>query len=112
MKLFKIAAVSALLLAAGCGSKEAAGPSGEYTGTAKGFGGDVTVTLTLDNGRITKAEIAGDQETPDVGGAAMEELAKALADKGSAEIDGISGATFTSNAVIEAAEAALAEANK
>ena len=50
------AVVSVSLLGYGCGSKPAsstAGVSGEFTGTAKGMGGDVTVTLTLTDGKIT-----------------------------------------------------------
>ncbi len=52
------AVVSVSLLGYGCGSKPAsstAGVSGEFTGTAKGMGGDVTVTLTLTDGKITGA---------------------------------------------------------
>ena len=44
------------------------------TGTAEGFGGDVTVTLTVEDGAITACTITGDDETPDIGGAALEEL--------------------------------------
>ena len=50
------AVVSVSLLGYGCGSKpvsSTAGVSGEFTGTAKGMGGDVTVTLTLTDGKIT-----------------------------------------------------------
>ena len=105
--------ISALLCLglAGCGSSssstEPKGPTGEYSGTAVGFGGDVKVTLKLDNGTITEAVIEGEQETPDVGQAAFEQLAGQLKEANSAEIDGVSGATFTSNAVKEAAAAAL-----
>ena len=48
------AVVSVSLLGYGCGSKSAStagGVSGDFTGTAKGMGGDVTVTLTLEDGR-------------------------------------------------------------
>ena len=52
------AVVSVSLLGYGCGSKPASstagGVSGEFTGTAKGMGGDVTVTLTLTDGKITE----------------------------------------------------------
>lgn len=80
------------------------------TAEAPGFGGAVSVTLTVEDGKITAAEITGDSETPEVGGAALEPLAEQLVAAGNAEIDGVAGATFTSNAVKEAAAAALAKA--
>ena len=79
------------------------------TAEAPGFGGAVSVTLTVEDGKITAAEISGDSETPDVGGAALEPLADQLVTTGNADIDGVAGATFTSNAVKEAAAAALAQ---
>lgn len=89
----------------------AAGPSGTFTASADGFGGPVSVTLTLENGKITASEIVGDSETASIGGAALETLQKQLVDTNSAEIDGVAGATVTSNAVKSAAAAALAAAN-
>lgn len=80
-----------------------------YTAEAPGFGGAVTVTLTVEDGKITDATVTGDSETPEVGGAALEPLAAQLVAAGNAEIDGVTGATFTSNAVKEAAAAALAQ---
>lgn len=89
----------------------AAGPSGTFTASADGFGGPVSVTLTLENGKITASEIVGDSETASIGGAALETLQQQLVDANSAEIDGVAGATVTSNAVKSAASAALAAAN-
>ena len=84
---------------------------GTYTASAQGFGGAVDVTFTVgDNGGITNVEITGDSETPDVGGAAIPDLAAQLLEAQSAEIDGVSGASMTTGAVKEAAAAALAEA--
>lgn len=79
------------------------------TGTAKGFGGDVTVTLTRENGAIVDVKISGEKETPEIGGAALAELATQLRTAGKADIDGVSGATITSTAVKEAAAQALGE---
>ncbi|MCR5448836.1 MAG: FMN-binding protein [Solobacterium sp.] len=115
MKSAKVLLSALLCLGlAACGSDssstEPKGPTGEYSGTAVGFGGDVKVTLTLDNGTIKEAVIEGKDETPDVGQAAFEQLSGQLKEANSAEIDGVSGATFTSNAVKEAAAAALESA--
>ena len=80
------------------------------TAEAPGFGGPVSVTLTVEDGVITEASIAGDSETPTVGGAALEALEAQLVEAGSADIEGVTGATMTSNGVKEAAAAALAQA--
>ncbi len=90
---------------------EGAYTPGTYTAEADGFGGKVALELTIgDNGGITNAVITGDGETPDVGGAAIPELANQILAAQSAEIDGVSGATVTSTAVKEALAAAIAEA--
>ena len=80
----------------------------EVTGEADGFAGKVTVTLTVEDGKIVAASIVGDDETPTVGGAALEPLQEQLVEAGSADIDGVAGATFTSDAVKAAAADALA----
>ena len=99
------------LLGYGC-SKPASstgGVSGEYTGTAKGMG-DVTVTLTLTDGKITGCTAEGADETPGIGTMALEQLPTAIAESGSIAVDGVSTATITSNAIKEAAAAALTAA--
>ena len=109
-----LASVMALSLI-GCGSKSnsassAAGVSGDFTGTAKGMGGDVTVTLTLEDSKITGCTAEGKDETPGIGTLALEQLPVAIAESGSIAVDGVSTATITSNAIKEAAAAALAAA--
>lgn len=81
-----------------------------FTGEAQGFGGAVTVTLTMDGDKIAGAAIEGAQETASIGGAAFEALAEQLVAAQSAEIDGVAGATVTSNAVKEATAKAIAAA--
>ena len=84
---------------------------GTYTGTADGFGGPVSVTLTVGgDGRISNVSVTGDRETPSVGGAAIPDLAEAVLSAQGGDVDVVSGATFTSNAVRTAASAAAAEA--
>lgn len=80
------------------------------TGVAKGFGGDITVIVTMDGNTITNVEIDAPDETPEVGGAAIEPLKHAILEMGSYEIDGISGATGTSNGVQLACELAVKDA--
>ena len=84
-----------------------AGGDGTYTGTATGFGGVVTATVTVVGGKITACTLEGAEETPAIGGAALETLQAQIIAAGSADIDGVSGATYTSNGVKEAVKAAL-----
>ncbi len=84
-----------------------AASSETLTGSAEGFGGEVTVTLTMDGDKVTACSIKGDDETPDIGGKAFADLEKQIVDANGIEIDGVSGATVTSNAVKEAAAQAL-----
>ena len=87
----------------------AAGVSGVFEGSAQGFGGEVTVTLTLTDGALTGVSAVGGEETPDVGGRALTLLPDTMLASGSVAVDGVSGATVTSDAVLAAAAAALAE---
>ena len=82
-----------------------------YTKTVKGFGGDVTVTVTLKEGTITNVKAVGPNETAGVGGKAIAQLPALIVKANSAEVDGVAGASITSNAVKSAVRAALKEAN-
>ena len=107
------AVVGVSLLGYGCGSKPAStagGVSGDFIGTAKGFGGDVSVTLTLTDGAITGCTAEGKDETQGVGSEAIAKMPGEIAESGSIAVDGVSGATVTSTAIKEAAAAALTAA--
>ena len=83
---------------------------GTYTATAKGFGGDVTVTLTVDKTQILEASITAAGETETVGQVAAAQLAEKILETQTWELDGVSGATNTSNAVRRACEDCIAQA--
>ena len=84
---------------------------GTYEASAQGFGGTVTVTLTFDAEKVTEAVVVGSDETPSIGGAAIEQFNNSLVGITSAdEVDGVSGATFTSTAVKTAVGAIFAQA--
>lgn len=109
------AVIAVSLFGYGCGAKPAstssdAGVSGDFTGTAKGFGGDVSVTLTLTDGAITGCTAEGKDETQGVGSEAIAKMPGEIAESGSIAVDGVSGATITSSAIKEAAAAALTAA--
>ena len=80
------------------------------TGTSKGYGGDVTVTLTVTDNKLTEVSAQGAQETANVGTVALSELPEKMLRTNSVDVDIVAGATVTSNAVIAAAKAALAAA--
>lgn len=92
-----------------CASTAWAEPA-DFTATAQGFGGDVSVTLTVDEEKITACTIVGDAETAGVGSRAIEEMPAQIMQANTYEVDGVSGATVTSNAVREAAKQAMTEA--
>ncbi|MDU5108135.1 FAD-dependent oxidoreductase [Clostridium sp.] len=96
----------------GCESKSTSvAKAGTYTATESGFGGDVTVNVTIsDEGKISSIDVTADSETPTIGGEAAPKLAKTIVDTQSLAVDTVSGATYTSTAVINAVTAALTEA--
>ena len=81
------------LVACGPASESAAAGAQPATGTAKGFGGDVTVTITVENGKITAASAEGASETEGVGSVAVEQLPQQMVDSQTLEVDAIAGAT-------------------
>ena len=83
--------------------------SGTYSAKAAGIG-DVTVTMTFDENKITNVVLDVANETPSIGQAAAETLKKQLMSLQSAEIDGVFGATITSRAVHQAAAKCIAQA--
>ncbi len=63
----------------------------------------------MDGDKITDVKIVGDGETPGVGTPAIEQLPAKIIEANSADVEVISGATITSNAIIEAVNNALAK---
>ena len=113
MKKILLAVAMVVVVAAGLlvySNGKTASKGTASVGTAKGFGGDVTVTLTLADGKITGCTAEGKDETEGVGSTAIDQLPGAIAESGSIAVDGVAGATVTSNAIKEAAAAALTAA--
>ena len=96
------------LVACGGGSKDT---STTLTGTAEGFGGPVKVTAKVNGDTIESIDVVADKETPAVGGAAIPILVENVLNAQSIDIDGVSGASVTSQAFLEALGAALASGN-
>ena len=81
---------------------------GTFEGAGKGMNGDVNVTVTVENGKITAVTVGKHKETAGIGDMAIEALPQAIIDKQSTEVDGVAGATLTSDALKEAVNNALA----
>lgn len=81
---------------------------GEYNAEALGIEGMVGVKVTIDkDGVIKKIVVDASEETPELGGVGGPEVGKAIVEQQSLSVDGYTGATMTSNAVLEAVEDAL-----
>ncbi|MDR1447172.1 MAG: FMN-binding protein [Treponema sp.] len=82
---------------------------GVYEGEAEGWRGTVRVKIRIEDGEIVEIFILDHQDDPYVGGAAMEELLDLALQYGITDLDAVSGATESSDAFLEALEAALEE---
>ncbi|MFW6378255.1 MAG: FMN-binding protein [Bacillota bacterium] len=76
-------------------------------GTGEGFGGPVTVEVTVEDDEIVSVKASGEDETEGIGTDALEETAERITEAKSTDVDLISGATYTSEAVIYAVNNAL-----
>ena len=103
----RIALLLALTLCLGGMAGAAAAET--YTASAQGFGGQVSVTLTIDGDKLIDVAVEGANETEGVGSRAIETLPAAMVAAGTVEVEAVSGATITSDAIKEAAAAALAQ---
>lgn len=82
---------------------------GTYSATASGMG-EVKVTMTFDANAITKVTVDTASETVGIGAELGEQFAAKILQAQDAQVDAVSGATITSNAVIKAAQACIAQA--
>lgn len=101
-----------LLGRAGSGSSDAGAVAERIETSAAGFGGDVLVATEIsEEGSIINVEIVDcSAETDTIGQTAAPQVAAAIVEAQSTDVDGVSGATITSDAVKAAVEAALAQA--
>lgn len=84
---------------------------GTYAGSAKGMNGDVTVEVKIASDKIESVIVTDHKETPGISDPAIETVPNAIVEKNSTEVDIVAGATFTSEAIINAVEQALEKAS-
>ena len=85
---------------------------GEYTATVDGQDGPMTVKVTIAEGRIAAVEIVENHETQTIAGAALESIPAAIEADNSATVSAVSGATMTSNRIMNAVAQCLEQAAK
>lgn len=130
-KLFgSVMLLALLVVVSGCGDKEAATPyaipsyhyedykigetlkDGEYKEMAQGRNGDFEVAVTIKEGKLAKVSVGDNQETEDVGGVALKELAQKITESKTPNVDSITGASISSFALKDAVSRALEKASE
>ena len=95
----------------GCAAALGEAVDSEYSVVSPGFYGDLNVTLTIADGRISDITVADCPETPELGGKAIDIMTAAMIDNNTSGVDSVTGATVTSALFRMAVNAALKEAN-
>ena len=80
---------------------------GVFEGTGTSFGGDLKVAVTVEGGKITKVEVLSHGDTAGVCDAAMEKIPAAIVEAQSADVDVVTGATWTSKGAFAAIKKAM-----
>ncbi|NLC31894.1 MAG: FMN-binding protein [Clostridiales bacterium] len=80
---------------------------GTYEGEGTGFGGPILVSVTVSDGMITDISLLEHAETAGISDPAIEGIPAAIIEEQSADVDAVSGATYTSEGIMEAVENAL-----
>ncbi len=104
--------LASLLALAGCssGSSSAKYKAGTYTGTGEGRNGTVTVTVEFSDNEIVSVTVGDNSETPAIAEAAIETIPQEIIDAQSTDVDVVTNATLTSNAIIEAVNDCIEQA--
>ena len=102
--------VGALLLCAGCGKAGDIYTAGVYTASAEGYSGPVTVEVEFDGRSILSVHVLSHSETVNISDRAIDELPSRIVEAQTWDVDAVSSATFTSDAIREAVRDCLAQA--
>ena len=114
MKKFHFFVVISLfaLIVLSCGKKAASDlADGIFSGEGEGRNGKIEVSVEIKKGKVASAKIVSESETPEIGGSAEAEILDYFIQDGSTKnLDAVSGATLTSNGLLEALDDAMAKA--
>ncbi|MGL4986015.1 MAG: FAD-dependent oxidoreductase [Treponemataceae bacterium] len=104
-RLWGYFSIISIILFVGCTAKSF--EQGTYQGSARGFKSDVSVEIVLSTDKIESITIVDHDETNGIGSVAIEKLPAQIIERQSLNVDAISGATLTSNAIKKAITEAL-----
>ena len=110
-----ICAFSSVLLLSGCSESRGSGrayQAGTYTASAEGYGGDVTVEVEFDNESILSVTVLSQNETESVAGQALKEIPEQIVEAQTSEVDAITSATITSDAIMTAVADCIQQATQ
>ena len=110
MQKKSLTAVAAAVIGMGAMTGAQAMTAGTYTATVPARNGDLTVEVTVDANAVKSVRVVKHAETPGIGSLAVEGMPKAMTEAQSAEVEAVSGATMTSNAIKAAVKEALKKA--
>lgn len=82
---------------------------GTYQGVGSGLNGDITLEVTIVDGKISTIKVLDHAETEDISDPAFDQIPAAIIAGNSIEVDAVSGATYTSQGIVEAVKNALLE---
>jgi len=99
-----------MTMTVGCTEKEPIYVPGTYINETEGYYSTLRVSVMVDQNHITSIEILAHEEPELLANVVFEELPKSIMKKNNTEVDVISGATYTSEALIQAVEKALEQA--
>lgn len=101
--------IALLLSIAGCSTETShMYTPGTYEAAAQGFGGNVAVKVTVDTSKITDVVIKADNETEGIGSKAIEALPGQIIAANSTKVEGVSGASYSTEGILKAVDEALA----
>ena len=95
---------------AGCASEDGIYHPGSYTASAAGYAGDVMVEVEFDSEKILSVTILEHNETPTVADKAIEEIPDQIVEQQTSEVDVVTSATLTSEAIKTAVEDCIRQA--
>lgn len=111
MKHTRLSAITlAVIGAAACTAPAHAMTAGTYEVTTAGRNGDLSVSVTVDEKSIKEVKVTKHRETPGIGSLAVDALPKVMVAQQTSEVDAVSGATMTSNAIKKGVKQALEKA--
>ncbi|QSX09179.1 FMN-binding protein [Alkalibacter rhizosphaerae] len=83
---------------------------GTYTGVGEGLQDDITVSVSIEDGKIAAVEVVEHRESPGVSEPALEQIPEIIVENQSAEVDVVAGVTYTSDGIMQAVSDALSKA--